>query len=121
MELPEGLELRESPIDGLGVFATKNFPRNYFFGAFEGIEYKWSDYIKEFGKDYRYCYRNRRKNIIISARHQRNFITYINDGIHGTANGIVNVKLSKGGLWATKDITAGEELLLDYGRRYVWA
>ena len=121
MEIPEGLELRESPIHGLGIFATRDFPNRHFFGAFKGIKYDWPDYIREFGRDYHHTYRNRRTNTIISARHERNFITYINDGRHNFQESRVNCVLKKGGCWAARDIKAGEELLLDYGRLYKWS
>ena len=44
--LPDGLVLRESPIEGLGVFATKDFPANYYFGPFTGVEMTSKEFPK---------------------------------------------------------------------------
>lgn len=118
--IPEGLILKTSSIDGLGVFALKDYPVKYCFGDFTGVEMSLKDFHLKYGKDNRYCYRMRRQNKIIVAKEQRNFITYINDGIHNQTNPSVNVILRNRKLYALKDIKEGEELLLDYGFYYLW-
>ena len=118
--IPEGLILKASSIDGVGIFALKDYPAKYCFGDFTGVEMSLKDFHLKYGKDNRYCYRMRRQNKIIVAKEQRNFITYINDGIHNQTNPSVNVILRNRKLYALKDIKEGEELLLDYGFYYLW-
>ena len=120
MFLPDGLILKESPIEGQGVFTIKEFPESYCFGPFIGIEMPIKEFHKAYGMNYIYCYRLGRTNKIISAKHDRNFITYINDGIHGQAVNKVNVVLKKRALYALRPIAPNEELLLDYGKLYHW-
>lgn len=120
MFLPDGLILKESPIEGQGIFTTKMFPKSYCFGSFIGDEMPIKEFYKVYGKDYRYCYRMSRVQKIISAKTNRNFITYINDGIHGQAVNKVNVVLKKKALYALRPILPDEELLLDYGKLYPW-
>ena len=120
MEIPDGLELRPSPIHGYGIFATREFSAGIMIGPFIGKEYKWKDFMKEYGRDYRYTYRCMRTHTIISAKHDRNWITFVNDGNKGFQEPIVNCVMKKKGLWTLRAICAGEELLLDYGRNYPW-
>ena len=108
MEVPEGLEIRESPIHGLGVFATKDFPVGYCFGEFIGEEMPWRDFTARYGKDFRYCYKMRRIHRVINAKEKRNWITFINEGKP-------NVILRKRFCFSLRPLKAGEELLLDYG------
>lgn len=118
--IPEGLVLKASAIDGVGIFALRDFPANHCFGPFIGVEMSIRDFHLKYGKDYRYCYRLGRQNKIIVAKEERNFITYINDGIHNQTVPNVNVILTKKHLYAVRDIKEGEELLLDYGFFYLW-
>ena len=37
MNVPAGLEMHASPVDGLGIFASQDFPSGYFFGFFEAF------------------------------------------------------------------------------------
>jgi SET domain-containing protein len=78
------------------------------------------EFRAKYGGDFQYCYRMGRANRVIVAKENRNFITYINDGVYGQAVPKVNVVLKKKCLYALRDIEAGEELLLDYGFYYVW-
>lgn len=116
--LPDGLVLRESPIEGLGVFATKDFPANYYFGPFTGVEMTSKEFHSTYGKDYTYTYRLRRINRLIVAKENRNFITFINDGVYGQATPSVNVQCKNRGCYSVLPISAGEELLLSYGAVY---
>jgi SET domain-containing protein len=118
--IPEGLILKTSPIDGLGIFSIRDFPAKHCFGEFTGVEMSLKDFRLKYGKDNRYCYRMRRQNKIIVAKEERNFITYINDGKHNQTVQNVNVILAKRHLYAIRDIKEGEELLLDYGFYYLW-
>ena len=119
--IPEGLILKESLIHGNGIFSTKNYKKGFCFGPFIGIEMSIKDFHKTYGKDYKYCYRMCRVHKIISSKDERNFITYINDGIHNQTENKVNVILKNKFLYALRDILEGEELLLDYGYLYPWS
>lgn len=111
---PKGLEIRKSPIHGLGVFATQDFPANHFFGFFEGgVEYTLKDFKQKYGKDTRYCYQLGRQNKIICAKETRNWITYLNEC------DTPNCHLQKRGCASLSPIRAGEELLLHYDKRGV--
>lgn len=113
MEVPEGLELRESAVNGMGVFATRRFPSGHFFGLFHGIEYTLSEFKAKYGKDIRYSYQLGRQNKIICAKEKRNWITYLNESEQP------NVVLKKRGAWASREIEAGEELFLFYDKKGV--
>lgn len=119
--LPDGLVLKESSIHGLGIFTTKDFPADYRFGDFTGKTMSITDFISQYGKDTRYCYRMTRSHTIIVAKEERNFITYINDGIHLQPVNGTNVYCKKKGLYSLRAISSGEELLLDYGKDYLWS
>jgi hypothetical protein len=118
--LPPGLVLGESPVHGLGVFATTAFKKNHCFGEFVGQEMTAKEFRGKYGGDFQYCYRMGRANKVIVAKENRNFITYINDGLHGQLVQKVNVVLKKRCLYALHDIEVGDELFLDYGFHYVW-
>lgn len=120
MELPTGLVIKESPIDGLGVFALTDIPSGQWLGDFVGEEMSLTDFLKKYGRDYRYCMRLRRINKVLVAKERRNWITYINDGVKGFDTPQVNVVCKRRGCYTARDIRQGEELLLDYGKSYPW-
>ena len=118
--LPDGLVLRQSPIEGMGIFTTRAFPKGHRFGDYTGIEMSITNFNAQYGKDTRYCYMLTRTHKVICAKEPRNFITYVNDGLHGQVNSKVNTYCKKRGLYAYRDIVEDEELLLDYGKKYLW-
>ena len=120
MEIPEGLELRDSPIHGLGVFATRDFPTGYCFGEFIGTEMGHTQFKSKYGNDRRYCCRQRRTWRYRVAKENRNWITYVNDGKHNQSVSVVNVYIKRFFIYAQTPVKAGDELLLDYGKEYPW-
>jgi SET domain-containing protein len=120
MEIPTGLELKESAIHGLGIFAIRNFPDNHNLGEFVGTYMKHKEFKELYGNDRRYCYIKKRTWEYRVAKEKRNFITYMNDGAYGRETPIVNVVLRNWCSYTTRPIMNGEELLLDYGRGYPW-
>jgi SET domain-containing protein len=120
IELPEGLELKESPIEGLGIFATRDFPVDYNLGEFIGEYMKHKEFKERYGKDTRYCYRRMRQWDYRVAKEKRNFITYMNDGVHNFKTPCDNVVLKKWCAYTKRPIKKGEELLLNYGKNYPW-
>lgn len=120
MHIPTGLIIKDSPIHGVGVFATSAVTKGHCFGEFIGEEMSAKEFRAKYGGDFQYCYRMGRANKVIVAKENRNFITYVNDGVHGHDVPRVNVVLKKRCLYALRDIEVGEELLLDYGHFYPW-
>lgn len=118
IRLPAGLELRESPIHGLGVFATRDFPAKYKFGEYTGQEMSLRDFKSRYGTDYQYTMVLRRQNKVIVAKECRNFVTWVNDGTHGQEHPVENVRLISRHLVSLQPISAGEELLLRYPPAY---
>lgn len=108
MILPNGLELKESPLGGEGIFACQDFPKETFLGHFTGTLYSLKDFKEKYGKDVRYCYQLGRQNKIICAKEERNFITFMNESI------TPNCYLKKKGCYTSQDIRAGDELTLRY-------
>ncbi len=124
MELPplpqDFLYYAESPIHGLGIFTKFLIPTGYELGRFEGIEYHITEFIKKYGSDYQYCYRMLPVHKVICAKENRNWITYLNDGVYKQVDPKRNVILKSRKAFAHTDIQPNEELLLDYGRNYPW-
>jgi SET domain-containing protein len=114
MYLPDNLELKESPIHGLGIFATKNIKKEQFLGDYIGILMDYKSFTEKYGKDTQYTYRLGRLNKFIVSKENRNWINYINENMAEP-----NVYLKKKGCFALKDINANTELTLNYGKNYI--
>lgn len=112
MEIPDCLELKPSPIHGLGIFAKEPIPCRKRLGEFTGIKYSRREFKARYNNDYSYCYCAKRANYILSAKEERNFITYINE------SKTPNVEIVKRKLIALRDIQQGEELFLLYDKLY---
>lgn len=110
---PDCVEIRESPIDGLGVFAKQPIPAKTCLGTYTGISYTRAEFKVKYGKDYRYCYTIELGWMpILCAKESRHFMTYLNESQEP------NVILKRYKLYTLRDIQAGEELTLKYPRRY---
>jgi SET domain-containing protein len=116
--IPRYLELKASPIEGWGIFTTEPVKKDQNLGEFLGIEMNHTEFKKKYGNDLRYTCRKTRQHLYRVAKDYRNFITYINDGVHNNKNPYVNVYIKNWCCYASCDIDAGQELLLDYGKRY---
>lgn len=108
---PSCVEIRESPIHGLGVFAKEDIAPNFCIGPFEGIEYSLKEFKTLYGKDTRYTYQLGRLNKILSAKEKRNWITYMNEGAP------INCVLKKRACWSSTAILKGQELFLHYDKK----
>ena len=108
MIIPEGLTLKESPIHGLGIFAERDFPKDYCLGPFIGTEMTIQAFKEKYGKDVRYCYQLGRLNKIIVAKEERNWITYLNE------RNPPNVYLKRRSCYTACEIKQSEELFLIY-------
>ena len=112
MEVPPCLEIKPSPVHGLGVFAKEPIRSRKRLGEFTGVKYSRREFKAKYNNDYSYCYCAKRANYILSAKEQRNFMTYINE------SRTPNVEIVKRKLIALRDIQPGEELFLSYDRDY---
>jgi SET domain-containing protein len=112
--------IKKSKIEGLGVFALIDIPSGTKIADYYGKEMKWRTFKKRYG-DYKtnslHTYPMRRIWKILVAKEQpyksKNLTNYINE-IPGKSN----CELKLRALYAKKDITKGDELLLDYPKDY---
>lgn len=116
--IPPWLEIRHSPIHGLGVFAQEPIPAGARIIQYTGVEMSYKEFKERYGNDWRFTYRRMPWLPQIVSKENKNLINYINDGVWGQKKGVFNVYLKGGWLFSNCDINAGEELLLDYGKRY---
>ena len=117
MYIPDNLEIKESPIHGMGIFVTKEIKKNQYLGEYVGVLMTSKEFKEKYGKDTRYTYRldpriSRFHRYIVS-KDDRNWINYINENRLEP-----NVCCKKRGCVALKDISVGTELVLDYGNNY---
>lgn len=115
MDVPTGLELKPSPVHGLGIFATKAISTDEFIGDYIGEAMTKAEFKARYGNDIRYTYwtkQNFPNTKVYCAKEKRNFITYINESMNP------NVFLKKRKLYACRAIVAGDELFLRYDSKY---
>lgn len=121
MQLPDGLEIRESPIEGLGLFTTRAIRKGQRLGEYTGTEMPYRDFKSQYGTDFQHTYIKKRPYkpwvVRVAKGENRNYMTYINDGVYGQTVPKVNVYLKSWFLYASCDIEPGEELLLEYMKR----
>jgi hypothetical protein len=118
--IPSYCEIRPSPIEGVGVFAKELIPAGTRIIQYTGVEMSYKEFKERYGTDWRFTYRRMPWLPQIVSKENKNIINYINDGIYGQEKKVCNVFLKEGWLFSNCDINAGEELLLDYGKKY-WA
>ena len=106
------LEIKESPIHGLGVFATQRLTPTMKLAEYTGDRYTLKQFKEKYGKDISYCYVARRANYILCAKENRNIITYVNES--KTPNVYIKQKV----LRPYRIIEPGEELFLQYAKDY---
>ena len=116
--MPDGLEIRESSIHGVGIFTTRKIAKGERIGEYTGTEMLYKDFKLQYGDDFTHTYvkkiRYKPWLIRVAKDDMRNFCTYINDGVYGQSVPNVNVILKSWWLYACQDIQPGEELLLRY-------
>lgn len=118
LHIPLSLEMLPSPIEGTGVFAKERIPAKARIVKYTGTEMSYKEFKERYGNDWRFTYRRMPWQTQIVSKENKNIINYINDGIHNQTNPICNVFLKSGWLFSSCEINAGEELLLDYGKKY---
>jgi SET domain-containing protein len=113
MYIPNNLQLKESPIHGLGIFVIKDIKKGQYLGEYIGVIISFKEFKERYNKDTRYTYRLGRLNQYIVSKDDKNWINYINENRLEP-----NVCCKKRGCVALKDISIGTELCLDYGNNY---
>jgi SET domain-containing protein len=112
--------IKKSKIEGLGVFAKEDIPKDTKISDYYGKEMTLKNFKSKYG-EYKLnslnTYRMKRINKIIVAKQEpfksKNLTNYINE-IPGKSN----CELKLRALYAKKDIKKGHELLLDYPKDY---
>ena len=99
---------------GLGVFATQPIRKGKRLADYIGEEMTHRAFIEKYAGVQQYYYSLRRVNKVIDGHNHKtqNVSHYINE------SAIPNVMMKRRGLYALKDIAAGEELFLSYPREY---
>ena len=112
--------IKKSKIEGLGVFAKVDIPKDTKIADYYGKEMTLKNFKSKYG-EYKTnslnTYRMKRINRIIVAKLEpfksKNLTNYINE-IPGKSN----CELKLRALYSKKDIKKGDELLLDYPKDY---
>ena len=126
------LEVRDSLIEGKGLFATQDLSANVRIYDYIGEEMSWKEFTEQYGL-YKYnslnTYPMRRIHKIIVAKKEPyktdNLVNYINEGkkqsnSQGLLDPLVaNVHLKSRGLYTSREINKDEELLLIYPKDYL--
>jgi SET domain-containing protein len=113
------MEIKQSKIQGLGVFATKDIKAGEKLFQYIGEEMSLTEFKTRYG-EYKYnslnTYRMKRLNRIIVAKEEpylsTNLVNFINESLNP------NCVLKKRALYALHDISVGTELTLKYPADY---
>ena len=112
--------IKESPIQGVGVFAKEVLKKGTKIADYYGEEMSWKDFKNKYG-DYKSnslnTYPMRRIWRIIVAKEEpyksNNITNFINEDREN-----INVELKKRALYAKENIQKNTELLLNYPKDY---
>jgi len=123
--LEKQLEVKTSTIpgSGLGLFTTEAIPKGSLIIEYKGRITTWKEADKDEGKN-AYLFRVKQYHTIDARPYLKAKARYAND-----ANGFTKIKGLKNNcvyiidglrvfVEATKDIPAGAEILVDYGKEY---
>lgn len=112
-------EIKQSPVHGLGVFASQDIKKGSKICDYYGEEMSWKEFKERYGaytSNSLYTYPMRRIWRIIVAKQEpyktQNVVNYINESVEG------NVILKKRALYAKMDIEQGQEFFLNYPSKY---
>jgi SET domain-containing protein len=106
------VEIHESPVHGMGVFAKVELPDKTYLAPFHGVEMTNTDFAAKYGNDTSRTYALIRQHKMIDGKDVDNLSHYCNE------SNTPNVALRKRGLYTIRPITAGEELFLKYHKNY---
>jgi len=109
------LEVRESAINGKGVFALQDIVKNTKIQDYKGVELTYKEFFSKY-TDTSYCYNMNRINKIIVAKESpyntMNISHYMNESKDP------NIIFKKRAVYTLKDIKQGEECFLKYPFNY---
>lgn len=115
------LVIAPSDIEGLGVYSLTDIKKGKKICPFVGEEMSYKEFMERYGKEkdlYRGVYRRMPWQKWIVCKDKRNIVSYINDGVYNQEEPYKNCVLKLGYLIACENIPQGQELLLDYGKKY---
>ena len=104
--------VKDSPVDGKGLFSTQSIKKNTRLCDFQGVEMTFKEFNAIYHRDYRYCYPLMRQHKIINGKDYDNPSRYCNE------SKTPNVILKKKGLYTLRDVEPDEELFLQYPYYY---
>ena len=113
------MEIKNSNIEGLGLYATQSYKSNTKLVDYIGEEMSLRDFREKYGKyksNSLNTYRMKRINRIIVAKEQPYLSTNIVNSIN--ESNTPNCILKKKALYTLTDIQAGDELTLKYPKDY---
>lgn len=109
------LEIKNSIINGKGVFAVEDIPKNTKIQDYKGIEMSYKEFLSKYS-DMKYCYSMKRINKIIVAKeypyNNMNISHYMNESNNP------NIIFKNRAVYTLKDIKKNEECFLQYPKRY---
>ena len=123
--LEKEVEVKESllPGAGKGLFAKKNIPKGTKIVEYKGKITTWKEVEHNDGEN-GYIYYVKRYHVINASRHASALARYANDakGLQRVKGIVNNAEYIEDGLkvyiQSTKDIPAGTEILVEYGKDY---
>ena len=78
------VEIKSSPVAGLGAFATQDIPSNTKLGDYTGVEMTLKEFKEQYGDDISYTYSLRFVNKILVGKDEpyrsQNISHYMNEG-----------------------------------------
>jgi SET domain-containing protein len=111
------------PDAGKGLFTKKFIPKGAKIVEYKGKISRWRDVDHKNGEN-GYIYYINRNHVINAGNYKKQFARYANDarGLQKVKGIINNAEYAEDGLHvyirAKKDIPAGSEILVDYGKEY---
>ena len=117
----EFVEVRSSPIDGLGVFARRIIAKGTLLGMYEGEVLSAEEFAKRYPLDDSKYVLDIGGNTFIDAvdPQKSNFSRYINSP-RGTRKKPNVSFVDNGKILSLKKIEKDEEILVSYGSTYYW-
>lgn len=111
----------KSSINGFGLFASTLIPKGTKISFFTGEEVPYKVFSSLYKNDplkWQYVYKRMPWQNVVSAKNNRNLITYVNDGHYMQNNPHNNCILKARWLIAIEDIKPLTELTLKYHSQY---
>ena len=116
----EWVAIRRSPIEGWGMFAKTHIPARTRICDFYGKDMTIHDFTQKYGPykhNSLHTYSMRRIGKFIVAKEEpyrsRNMVNFVNE-IPGQSNSELRLR----GLYSKRDLSPGEEILIDYPATY---